>query len=145
MNSNRPLFIPVILGTVRVGRMSQHVARLMCGEIDKRAGVETELIDIAQMPLPISDAGEAIKNADFAARVRPRLNRHDQFATDICNIRTADFIEFPCRCKTYPLSDTPRNNASAIQWRIRRRRNAGISREPCVTATISMGGLRRGK
>src|SRR6266496_1131230 len=69
MNSNRPLFIPVILGTVRVGRMSQHVARLMCGEIDKRAGVETELIDIAQMPLPISDAGEAIKNADFAAKM----------------------------------------------------------------------------
>src|SRR6266581_322266 len=69
MNSNRPLFIPVILGTVRVGRMSQHVARLMCGEIDKRAGVETDLIDISQMPLPISDAGEAIKNADFAAKM----------------------------------------------------------------------------
>ena len=30
-----------------------------------------------------------------------RLNRHDLFATNICDIGTADFIELPCRCKTY--------------------------------------------
>ncbi len=69
MNSNRPLFIPVILGTVRTGRMSQHAACLVRGEIEKRAGVETDLIDIAHVPLPINDAGEAIKNANFAAKM----------------------------------------------------------------------------
>ena len=42
---------------------------------------------------------------EWFAEFARRLNRHDQFATDICDIRTADFIELPCRCKTYPLRD----------------------------------------
>src|SRR5437763_9598455 len=66
MDSERALFIPVILGTVRAGRMSEHAARLVTGELDKRPSIQTELIDIAQMPLPINDAGEATKNPDFA-------------------------------------------------------------------------------
>jgi NAD(P)H-dependent FMN reductase len=69
MNLNRPLFIPVILGTVRAGRMSEHAARLVTGEIEKRAGIETDLIDIATMQLPINDAGEAIKNPEFASKM----------------------------------------------------------------------------
>ncbi len=55
----RPLYIPVILGTVRKGRMSEHAARLMTAELAKRPNVETELIDIARLPLPTDDAGEA--------------------------------------------------------------------------------------
>lgn len=61
MEASRKLFIPVILGTTRMGRMSQHAARLVNAELGKRDGVETELIDIAQLPLPTNDAGEAIK------------------------------------------------------------------------------------
>jgi len=63
----RPLFIPVILGTVRKGRQSAHVARLLAEETAKRPGVETELIDIATVPLPTDDAGQAIKDPAFAA------------------------------------------------------------------------------
>ncbi|HLB89269.1 MAG: NADPH-dependent FMN reductase [Acidobacteria bacterium 13_1_40CM_4_58_4] len=73
MEANRPLFIPVILGTARMGRMSLHAARLVNQELGKRAGVETELIDIAQLPLPTNDAGEAIKHAGFSAT----MNRAD--------------------------------------------------------------------
>src|SRR5215472_14377336 len=69
MNPDRPLFIPVILGTVRSGRMSKHVARLLTSEIEKRSGVETELIDIAKMQLPTSDAGEAIKQPEFSGKM----------------------------------------------------------------------------
>jgi NAD(P)H-dependent FMN reductase len=65
--SERPLFIPVILGTVRKGRMSEHAARLMHEEVTKRPGVETELIDIRRLPLPVDDAGEAIKDKEYAA------------------------------------------------------------------------------
>jgi NAD(P)H-dependent FMN reductase len=46
----RPLFIPVILGTTRMGRMSAHVARWVTAEVSKQAGVETDLIDIAGLP-----------------------------------------------------------------------------------------------
>ena len=67
MEATRPLFIPVILGTARMGRMSQHAAHLIAQEIGKRPGVETELIDIAQLPLPTNDAGEAIKDLGFSA------------------------------------------------------------------------------
>jgi len=69
MDFNRPLSIPVILGTVRAGRMSEHAARLVTGELEKCTGIQTELIDIAQTPLPTNDAGEAIKHPDFAGRM----------------------------------------------------------------------------
>jgi NAD(P)H-dependent FMN reductase len=67
------LYIPVILGTVRQGRMSHPVAKLMTAEVAKREGVETELIDIAALPLPTNDAGEAIKDPAFSSK----MNRAD--------------------------------------------------------------------
>jgi NAD(P)H-dependent FMN reductase len=73
MNANRPLYVPVILGTVRKRRMSLHAARLVSEELGKRAGVETELIDVAKLSLPTNDAGEAIKDPNFSAR----LNKAD--------------------------------------------------------------------
>jgi NAD(P)H-dependent FMN reductase len=69
MEATRPLFIPVILGTTRQGRMSLAAARLVAAELAKRAGIETELIDIAAMPLPTTDAGEAIKDPGFSAKM----------------------------------------------------------------------------
>jgi NAD(P)H-dependent FMN reductase len=66
---NRPLFIPVILGTVRQGRMSEHVANFVFEEVKKHDGVETELIDIRRMQFSTDDAGEAIKDAQFSATV----------------------------------------------------------------------------
>src|ERR1700747_795319 len=69
MEPGRPLFIPVILGTARMGRMSLHAAQLVTRELGKCAGVETDLIDIAKLPLPTNDAGEAIKHADFSAKM----------------------------------------------------------------------------
>jgi NAD(P)H-dependent FMN reductase len=73
MPSDRRLFIPVILGTTRQGRMSEHAARVVAGEVAKQPGVDTELIDIARRPLPVNDAGEAIKDAAFAEK----MNRAD--------------------------------------------------------------------
>jgi NAD(P)H-dependent FMN reductase len=64
-----PLYIPVILGTTRIGRMSAHVARLLTDEVSKQAGVETDLIDIAGLPLPTNDAGEAIKEGAFSSKM----------------------------------------------------------------------------
>lgn len=69
MESSRTLFIPVILGTARMGRMSLHAARLVTEELRKRNGVETELVDIARLPLPTNDAGEAIKHPDFSSKM----------------------------------------------------------------------------
>ncbi len=69
MTSDRPLNIPVILGTVRRGRSTANVARLILAEVAKRENVTTELIDIADVPMPVHDAGEAIKDTNFAARM----------------------------------------------------------------------------
>lgn len=65
---NRPLFIPVILGTPRKGRMSEHVAKFIFGEVSKQNNVETELIDVREVNLPINDAGEQIKHATFSEK-----------------------------------------------------------------------------
>lgn len=61
-----PLFIPVILGTARKGRASENVAKFVFGEMQKRQGIETELIDICELEFPIDDAGEAIKDKTFS-------------------------------------------------------------------------------
>lgn len=63
------LFIPVILGTTRQGRRSEHAARFVFQETGKRAGVETQLIDIRDLPLRLDDAGEQIKDPAFSATV----------------------------------------------------------------------------
>ena len=69
MASDRLLNIPVILGTARRGRTTANVARFMVDEVGKRDNVMTELIDIADVPMPVHDAGEAIKDAGFAAKM----------------------------------------------------------------------------
>lgn len=69
MNDQRPLFIPVILGTSRRGRRSAPVAALLTREIAKRPGVTTELIDVAAVPAPSDDAGESIKDPVFAGQM----------------------------------------------------------------------------
>jgi NAD(P)H-dependent FMN reductase len=69
MSDNRPIFIPVILGTPRQGRFSEYVARFVLGEVAGREGVETELIDIREIQLPASDAGEAIKDSRFSESI----------------------------------------------------------------------------
>ena len=69
MTEPRPIFIPVILGTPRQGRQSEFAARLLVEEVPKRAGVETELIDVRKLPLPVNDAGEDIKDPAFSATV----------------------------------------------------------------------------
>ncbi len=63
----RPVFIPVILGTSRQGRLSEHAARFVFEQVSKRADVETELIDIRQLRLSIDDAGETLKDPAFSA------------------------------------------------------------------------------
>jgi NAD(P)H-dependent FMN reductase len=69
MSTERPIFIPVILGTTRQGRASENVAKFVFGELGKRDGVETELIDIRDVRLPTDDEGEAVKDARFSATV----------------------------------------------------------------------------
>ncbi len=67
--AERPLSIPIILGTARKGRFSEHVARFVLGELRKRPGVETELVDIREINLPTTDAGEDIKDPKFSETV----------------------------------------------------------------------------
>ena len=65
MNS-RPLFIPIILGTVRKGRASENVAKFVFEQVKQREGVETELIDIGELGFRGDDAGEQIKDKAFS-------------------------------------------------------------------------------
>jgi NAD(P)H-dependent FMN reductase len=69
-NDEKPLSLPVILGTPRKGRQSEHVARFVLGEIEKRPGIETELIDVTSVPVPADDAGTGAKDPEFAARMQ---------------------------------------------------------------------------
>lgn len=61
------LFIPVILGTSRQGRQSEHVSRFIVEQVSTRENIETELIDIRQIAIATDDAGESLKDPKFAA------------------------------------------------------------------------------
>jgi len=80
---DRPLRIPVILGTARKGRMSAHAAQFVLGELRKRAGVATDLIDIATLPVRLDQSGqdtadpafgESVRRADAIVLVIPEYN-----------------------------------------------------------------------
>ena len=66
------LFIPVILGTARKGRMSEHAAKFVFEMVKKRAGVETQLIDVRDFGIPATDNSETTAEAknfgELAAR-----------------------------------------------------------------------------
>jgi NAD(P)H-dependent FMN reductase len=67
--TERPLFIPIILGTARQGRQSENVARFVFEQTKKRTEVETELIDVCKLPMRLDDAGEQMKDQAFSATI----------------------------------------------------------------------------
>ena len=67
--AERSLFIPIILGTARQGRQSEHVARFVFEQTKKRTDVETELIDVGKLPMRLDDAGEQMKDPTFSATI----------------------------------------------------------------------------
>jgi len=66
---NRPVFLPIIIGTPRQGRLTEPAANFVFGEVSKRRDIETELIDIRKIPIRMDDAGEALKDSQFSATV----------------------------------------------------------------------------
>ncbi len=84
--ADRPLFLRVILGTNRKGRVSESVARYVLNELKKRSEVTTTLIDVATYDFPSDDYGTSIKGmfpefvstvsqADGLIIVSPEYNR----------------------------------------------------------------------
>jgi NAD(P)H-dependent FMN reductase len=67
--NNQPLYIPLILGTARQARRSEHVANFVLSEMKKRPEIETELIDVRQLKMRLDDAGEDMKDAEFAKKM----------------------------------------------------------------------------
>jgi NAD(P)H-dependent FMN reductase len=65
----RPFYLPVLLGTPRQGRLSEHAAHFVLGDLAKRPGVTTELIDVRDFPTPPDDAGEQAKDPRFAEKM----------------------------------------------------------------------------
>ena len=64
--STQPLFLPVILGTPRQERWSEPVAKFVTAQLALRPGVETTLVDVRDLPLPVTGAGEDIKDHAFS-------------------------------------------------------------------------------
>ena len=65
----QPVFLPVVIGTPRQGRLTEPAADFVFGEASKRSDIETELIDIRKIPIRMDDAGEALKDSQFSATV----------------------------------------------------------------------------
>jgi NAD(P)H-dependent FMN reductase len=60
--------IPIILGSTRRGRQSERVARYVLGKLAARANVDTSLIDLLELELPVME-----ERLRFLADPPPRL------------------------------------------------------------------------
>jgi NAD(P)H-dependent FMN reductase len=65
--AEQTLFVPVILGTPRQGRQSEHVARWVTSRLGEWPDVATELIDVRTLSFPGSDEGQVLKDPVFSA------------------------------------------------------------------------------
>ncbi len=67
--TKKPLYLPLILGTSRQGRRSEHVAKFLLSEMQNRPEIETELIDIRELKMTLKDAGGEMKDPDFGEKM----------------------------------------------------------------------------
>ncbi len=59
MNKNK-LFLPILLGTNRKGRQSEHVAKWLFDKMNEREDIESKFFDARDFDLPQDDYGTAI-------------------------------------------------------------------------------------
>jgi NAD(P)H-dependent FMN reductase len=59
--SEKKLFIPILLGTVRQGRQSEKAAKLLEKYIQEKGEIETQLFDPRDMHLPMDDENDGLK------------------------------------------------------------------------------------
>ncbi|MEO5722348.1 MAG: NAD(P)H-dependent oxidoreductase [Chthoniobacterales bacterium] len=67
--NEKALYLPIILGTSRQGRRSEHVAHFLLEEIKKRPEIETEVIDVRQLKMTMEDAGTEMKDPEYAQKM----------------------------------------------------------------------------
>lgn len=70
------LYIPIILGTARQGRQSEKAARFVLGEIQKIKEVETELIDVRDFIISVTNNSE---ESEIAKKLAEKIIRADGF------------------------------------------------------------------
>ncbi|MBI2589990.1 NAD(P)H-dependent oxidoreductase [Candidatus Berkelbacteria bacterium] len=63
------LYIPVILGTIRPGRLSERVARLIYTELTKLSNIQTELIDIRALDFDFKNEGPSARMPKFSRQM----------------------------------------------------------------------------
>jgi NAD(P)H-dependent FMN reductase len=59
---DQKLFIPVLLGTNRQARNSEHVANWVLEKVRERGDIETQLFDVRDFHLPYDNYGQEIKD-----------------------------------------------------------------------------------
>lgn len=60
--ADEKLFIPLILGTNRKDRSSEHVAKWIFGQMQQREDIETQFFDVRDFDLPQDHYGQEIKD-----------------------------------------------------------------------------------
>ncbi|HMJ07216.1 MAG TPA: NADPH-dependent FMN reductase [Chthoniobacterales bacterium] len=67
--NEKPLYIPLLLGTSRQGRKSEEVANFVLSEMQKRPEIETELIDVRTLKMTLDDAGQQMQDPAYAEKM----------------------------------------------------------------------------
>ena len=71
-----PLFIPVVLGSIREGRRSYYPARLLAERVEAK-GHRTQLVDLREMVLPMYDERDETDNDPSVLAFQELMQRSD--------------------------------------------------------------------
>ena len=67
--TDKPLYLPLILGTPRQGRKSEYVAKFLLSEMKKRPEIEAELIDVRELKMTLHDAGQEMADPEYVKKM----------------------------------------------------------------------------
>ncbi|MGI8435341.1 MAG: NADPH-dependent FMN reductase [Chthoniobacterales bacterium] len=68
--ADRPLYLPIILGTARQGRQSEQVANFLVAEMGKRPEIATEVIDVRGLKMTLDNAGQDMADPEFSGKMK---------------------------------------------------------------------------
>ena len=120
--------LAVILGTVREGRMTERLAKWVVASANKAKGVEAELVDLKDFPMPFFDE-------PASPRFNPNRQPSDTVQRWLAKVQSADAYVFVTPEYNHSIPGVLKNALDYVAWEM-------LRKPATIVAHGSVGGAR---